>query len=321
MINHKRTSSRSLEYPFFDAKIPVTDGLDGFRSFIKKYPGFAFCPYIADKDPEDWDKSTSRVYMNKILPRFLYVPVHIPRGNLDRLRAFFHFVHSRQDMPAVNITQPHKSNPVLRELYSGDENNADIDTLIRNNEGELVSYDQNSAAFIDWYKEETGPFQDKPVVLVGVGGVGAPIAKRVAAEKPRDLLLVDVVDKTDFATQLAEESQVATTFKPTLQDILEAGLPDSTIVINAAGKASATPESDLWKLIEKGVNDGTFVDIRAQMDIDIVEKAKERGWKAHTGHGTNARNAYVLLRGIARHIRGARLPSFEKFQGIVARAS
>lgn len=310
------------EYPFLHDKIPVVQGVEGFAGFIEKYPHFNFCPYVAEKDPEGWDKSTSRVYMNQVLPNFLYVPVNIPKDDLNALGNFFGFVQSRKDIPAVNITQPHKSSPVLRELYLGDaQSEANVDTLIRDGHGELEPYDLNSTAFVEWYKDEVGPFTDKPVVLVGVGGVGEPIAKKIAAEKPRSLLLVDVTDKTDFAASLSQTTQVATVFEPSLRHTLESGLPDGAVVINAAGKEGATNESDLWELIQKAPNAGTFVDIRPHLNIEIVEEAKRRGWGAYTGHGMNARNDYVLLQGIAQQISGATPPSFEEFQQLVAQAS
>jgi shikimate 5-dehydrogenase len=322
MTTPENTPPISPEYPFLHNKISVANGLEGFTVFIEKYPNFTFCPYVAEKDAGGWDKSTSRVYMNQVLPNFLYVPVNIPKGDLDALHVFFGFVQDRQDIPAVNITQPHKSSPVLRELYLGDaDSEANVDTLIRNNEGRLEPYDLNSTAFVEWFKEEVGPFQDKPVVLVGVGGVGEPIAKKIAAEKPSSLLLVDVADKSDFATHLGEATQVTTTFEPSLGTSLESGLPEGAILINAAGKEGATNESELWELIQKGANGGTFVDIRPHLDIDIVEEAKKHSWSAHTGYGMNARNDYVLLQGIASQIPNSTPPSFEKFQRLVAEAS
>lgn len=322
MTNPEREPMNNTEYPFLHNKIPVAEGLEGFVSFAEKYPGFTFCPYVAEKDIEGWNKSTGRVYMNQVLPKFLYVPVNITGGDLDSLSAFFKSVQNRTDIPAVNITQPHKSSPVLRELYLGDvESEANVDTLIRNDEGELEPYDLNSTAFVEWFKEDVGPFQDKPVVLVGVGGVGEPIAKKIVAERPNSLLLIDLADKSDFASQLTETTGVSTAFSRSLQEALESELPDGVIVINAAGKEGATNESELWALIKKGATDGTFVDIRPHLDIDIVEEAKQCGWDAHTGHGMNARNDYVLLQGIARQIPGATPPSFEEFQRLVAEAS
>jgi shikimate 5-dehydrogenase len=170
--------------------------------------------------------------------------IQVAKDNLGALDDFFSFVQNRKDIPAVNITQPHKSSPVLRELYLGDANNeANVDTLIRNDEGKLEPYDLNSTAFVEWYKGKVGPFSNRPVVLVGAGGVGEPIAKKIAAEKPSNLLLVNVADKSNFAASLGETTQAPTSFASSLEGILESGLP--------AGKEGAENESELWELIQK----------------------------------------------------------------------
>lgn len=322
MTNPESERIKNPEYPFVHDKIPVADGLEGFTAFMEQYPNFSFCPYVADKDAEGWNKSTSRVYMNQVLPNFLYVPVNIPKDDLDALDAFFSFAQEQAAIPAVNITQPHKSSPVLRELYLGDAHSeANVDTLIRGQDGTLEPYDLNSAAFVEWFKEDVSSFANKPVVLVGVGGVGEPIAKKIAAEHPSSLLLVDVTDKTEFAAGLANTAHVPASFDTSLEHVLDTGLPEGAIVINAAGKEGATNESELWELIQKGSNGGVFVDIRPHLDIEIVEEAKRRGWDAYTGHGMNARNDYVLLQGIARQIPGAMPPSFDEFERLVAQAS
>lgn len=321
MLDRENEQMNDTEYPFLHNKIPVVNGVEEFQAFTaqEKYHGFAFCPYIADKDDEGWDKSTSRVYMNQVLPNFLYVPVNITKGDLSALRDFFNFVQDQNNIPAVNITQPHKSSPILRELYLGDANSeANVDTLIRNDEGKLEPYDLNSTAFVEWFKDEVGAFQDKSVILVGVGGVGEPIAKKIAAEKPAKLSLVDVADKTDFATQLHQANVIPVSFEPSLQ---RAEITDGSIVISAAGKEGATNQSELWLVIQKEMNNAIFVDIRPQLDIDIVEEAKRHGWNAYTGYGMNARNDYVLLQGIARQIPGATPPAFEQFQQLVVQAS
>jgi len=145
MTNPEIDPLSNPEYPFLHDKIPVADGLDGFTDFIGHYPECAFCPYVAEKDAEGWSKSTSRTYMNQVLPNFLYVPVNIPKGDQEALRGFFDFVQNRTDVPAVNITQPHKSSPVLRELYLGNaDSDVNVDTLIRNEAGKLEPYDLNS---------------------------------------------------------------------------------------------------------------------------------------------------------------------------------
>lgn len=322
MTTPETDMQKNAEYPFLHNKIPLANGLEEYISFTDTYPGFTFCPYVAEKDPEGWDKSTSRVYMNQVLPKFLYVPVNIAKDDLSALDEFFTWVQNRKDVSAVNITQPHKSSPVLRRLYLGNAHSEiNVDTLIRSNEGQLEPYDLNSTAFVEWYKNEAESFQGKPVILVGIGGVGEPIAKKIAAEQPSNLLLIDVNNKSEFAAKLGDVSHVPTAFAPSLRDTIDMGLPENVIVINAAGKEGAADDSELWELLQKEAHGGTFVDIRPHLDIEIVKEAKQHGWGAHTGHGMNARNDYVLLQGIASHIPGAVLPSFEQFQRIVAQAS
>jgi shikimate 5-dehydrogenase len=321
--NEDQTSpeqAASPEMPFAQEKIPVVKGVEGFKTFIENYPDFAFCPYIAHKDPEGWVKSTSRTYMNQVLPNFLYVPVDIEKGDTEELQRFFELVEDMNRVPAVNITQPHKSAPTIRAMFLGNENSTEnVDTLIRNAEGKLAPYDLNAPAFVEWFNDEIGSFEDKPVVLVGVGGVGEPMAKRIAAQHPSQLVLVDPTDKSDLAESLAQST--ATEYHASLAEIDESTLPEGVIVINAAGKEGATDESGINQLLEaQAGKDGVFVDIRPHLEIDVVEKAKELGWNSHTGHGMNARNDYILLAGITDNLK-VTPPTFEHFEELVAHAS
>ncbi|HEY6736837.1 MAG TPA: hypothetical protein VI322_03920 [Candidatus Saccharimonadia bacterium] len=311
---------QTSELPFAVEKIPVSEGVDAFKAFVDRYPDYAICPYVAYKDAEGWDKSTSRTYMNQVLPNFLYVPVNIEKNNTDELRRFFELVEDMERVPAVNITQPHKSAPVIREMFIGDANATEnVDTLIRGSEGKLVPYDLNAPAFVSWYNDEVGSFEAKTVVLVGVGGVGEPMAKRIAAQHPSQLLLIDPADKADLAATLGEQSTVE--YHHSLGEIADAELPEDVIVINAAGKEGATDESGINQLLESRASaSGVFVDIRPHLKIEVVEKAKGLGWQAHTGNGMNARNDYALLTGITDNL-GVQSPSFEQFEDLVAKAS
>jgi shikimate 5-dehydrogenase len=309
----------SPEFPFAKEKIPVAEGVEAFKTFIGEYPDFAICPYVAYKDTEGWDKSTSRVYMNQVLPNFLYVPVNIPKGDAEQLRQFFEYIGDMERVPAVNITQPHKSNPVVRELLLGDAaSDENIDTLIRDSEGKLVPYNLNAPAFVGWFNEEVGSFADRQVTLIGVGGVGEPIAKGIAAQHPSRLILIDPVDKSELAQRLS--AQAPTEYHQALSEAHDE-LPENAIVINAAGKEGASESSALNELLgSQASSDKIFVDIRPHLDIEEVERAKRLGWRAFTGHGMNARNDYELLVGITDYLHTTP-PPFARFQELVARAS
>ena len=308
------------EYPFMQRKIPVSHGVRGFQELIAQYPDFFFCPYLAHKDKEGWDKSTSRVYMNRVLPNFLYAPVDILRGEHVEIRAFFDDVRDKRNIVAVNITQPHKSNPVLMQEFSTfDGRPTNIDTLIRNKDGVLIPYDLNAPSFMGWYQDEVGDFNGKTVVLIGVGGVGEPIARRLAEARPTNLVLVDPADKSKLVSQLQKKTQV--TYRSSLSGVALPENQTAVVVINAAGKEAASDNSGLYEWLQKAAQvKGIFIDMRPQLKIDIVQQANSLGWRGFTGHGMNARNDYILLEAIARVI-GSNPPTFDKFKALVAKAS
>jgi shikimate 5-dehydrogenase len=300
------------EMPFLKEIIPVCFGLDQFETFIDGYPGFCFCPYVADKDSVSWKTSTSRKYMNKVLPNFLYIPVNIEKGNQAQLRGFFERMNTLSSVVAVNITQPHKSNAVLTELYLKPSSSLqNIDTLIRSESGLLEPFDLNSVAFVEWYKNEVGSFKDREVVLVGAGGVGEPIAKRIAELQPSSLTIVDPSDKRDLLSSLKGENTYLSSLDKYTSD------SKNLILINAAGKEGGT-DPNLQSTLERCR--GVFVDIRPHLLVDEVELAKQLGWEAYTGHGMNARNDYELLRGIAKNMHVSP-PEYLRFEALVAAAS
>ena len=306
--------------PFQRSKIPVCQGVTEFQAMTEQYPSFSVCPYLAYKDEEGWNKSTSRVYMNQVLPGFMYIPVNIEKDDSPALIEFFAAIREDQRIVAANITQPHKSNPILMEEFSQVEDRPEnIDTLIRNENGKLVPYDLNAPSFMSWYSDEVGTMEGKTIVLVGVGGVGEPISRRLAESNPAQLILVDPNDKTKVVTKLQGITHVL--YKPSIQEVGAVTNEMGVVVINAAGKEGATANSGLQEWLEQNASqDGVFVDLRPHLDIEIVEIAKKLGWQSHTGYGMNARNDYSLLMGIAK-VMGATAPSFEEFKKLVASAS
>lgn len=320
MTSQAESESRMTnEMPYEHTKIPVSNGLREFEAFIADYPDFTICPYIADKTEDGWDISTSRTYMNQALPSFLYVPVNIPKDDLERLNDFFNAVKDNSRIAAVNITQPHKSSPVVRRIFLGDENTENnVDTLIRNDSGELQPYDLNAPSFVSWYKDEVGEFTGKDVVLVGVGGVGEPMAKAIAKENPNRLVLVDPTDKSYLAEQL--QGQFEITYKTTISEVAP-NFDSGVVLINAAGKEGVGDSTGIDDFLENQTQNGSvFVDIRPQLAIEVVERAKQLGWQSYTGYGMNARNDYTLLSGIAKYM-GVEPEPFTQFQAQVASAS
>lgn len=307
------------EFPFMHELVPVTEGLNGLIQFVEKYPGFNLCPYIADKTEDEWKMSTSRQYMNQVLPNFLYVPVNIGDGDNEMLAKCIKYADDNPMVAAVNVTKPHKSASVLRKYFYGDENSLqNVDTLIKAPaDGKLQPFDLNAPAFINWFEESVGMFTGKDVVIVGVGGVGEPVAKHIDGRNPSLIHLVDIKDRSNLAATLTNNAH-------SYHHLSEVDLSGGDlIVINASGKDGISDDTGLLKFIASQPSMGIFVDLRPHLHIDIVEQAKAYGWVAYTGNGMNSRNDYELLKGIMDYLNvapGDRL-SFAEFSARVAAAS
>lgn len=299
-------------------KIAVTQSTTEIESLRERYPNSFTCLYLAYKSPEDWEKSTSRVYMNQISPDFVYIPVNIAKDDHQSLKSIYRLTRGDKRIIAINQTQPHKSNPILMELFHDRSNlPTNIDAIIKNESGELEPYDLNGPSFTNWFHDEVGNFKDKQVVLIGVGGVGEPIARKIVLDSPRELILVDPQNKQALADELS-----MTTYTSYRQpDDLSLSSLGNLVIINAAGKEGLGIDSATSRIIETCTNkENIFIDLRPQLDIDVVNQARAIGWQAFTGYGMNARNDYTLLEKIAEltHIH---IPDFTVFKELVRNAS
>lgn len=300
---------------FSNKKIPICNSVNKLKEFLARYSKFKFCLYLAYKNSNDWDISTSRVYMNQVIANLIYLPVNIKKDDYDSLKEIYKISESSEQIVAINQTQPHKSNSVLRKWLQN-SSITNIDTLIKDRNKKLAPYDLNGPSFISWFRSEVGQFQEKCVVLLGVGGVGEPIARKVIEEKPSKLILVDIVPKNELCVELTKKGIIE--YASSLSEIKLNG--KKIIFINCAGKEGVN-ESGINELLMKFKEKGcVFVDLRPHLQIDIVEKATKLGWKAYTGHGMNARNDYSLLTKIAELI-GIIPISFDEFKELVAKAS
>lgn len=307
-------------FPFFQSKVPVCNSLKELHNVLLEYPDCKFCLYLAYKDNKAWDISTSRIYMNKVLPNFIYLPVNIKKEDYELLREVYVLSQQSTQIIAINQTQPHKSNPVLKELFKEIPNvPVNIDAIVKSKEGRLVPYDLNGPSFVGWYIDEVGPFTNNTVVLIGVGGVGEPIARKVIYEKPLNLILISPSSKEELKDELSNLGIVH--YFRSVQEADLVLILKELILINAAGKEGATDESGVKSLLKqfKG-RQFPFIDLRPQLEIDIVEEAKQLGWNAYTGYGMNARNDYTLLAKIADLLHVGK-PTFSEFKELVAQSS
>lgn len=107
-------------------------------------------------------------------------------------------------------------------------------------------------------------------MILGIGGVGEPIAKSIDKHDPASLTLVDTKDCHYLLSQLHTHS----IYQPTLTAIPR---EESIILVNASGKDGISDDTGILTFLES-TKKGIFVDLRPQLEIPIVQKAKQLGW-------------------------------------------
>jgi shikimate 5-dehydrogenase len=298
-------------------KILVCNGVEDLKKYLGDHGDEKICLYLAEKTPEAWDISTSRVYMNQIDPHFVYLPVNIQKGDWDSIREVYIIAEQDNRIVAINQTQPHKSNPVQKEWFAGQDIPQNVDSLVKDENNKLQCFNLNGPSFASWFEDEVTSFAHNLVVVFGVGGVGEPIARIIASKHPEKLYLVDLFSKADLAQELSQNADVE--FCDNIGDV-NFSTNNKVILINCAGKEGGDDAALRRVLEELQNNNYIFVDLRPQLDIEIVNIAKQYGWEAYTGFGMNSRNDYVLLQKIQEKT-DIRIPSFAEFAKLVAAAS
>ena len=298
-------------------KILVCDGVKDLKTYLKNHRDIKICLYLAEKTKEAWDISTSRVYMNQIDNNFVYLPVNIKKEDWDSIREVYTLAKYDNRIIAINQTQPHKSNPVQKEWFLDQNIPQNVDSLIKDKNNELQCYNLNGPSFTSWFEDEVTNFSGNKAVIFGVGGVGEPIARIIATKNPEKMYLVDIYSKEDIAKELSKST--CTEYFDNLSKV-DFNTENKVILINCAGKEGGD-EKEVKNVLDKLKNmNNIFVDLRPQLDIEIVNIARQYGWDAYTGFGMNSRNDYVLLQKI-QETTGINIPSFKEFAKLVANAS
>lgn len=297
-------------------KIKVCNNIQEVKDFIKMNKEINICLYLAYKEPIEWEISTSRVYMNKIHKNLVYLPINIKKNDFESLKEIYDLSEQNNQIVAINQTQPHKSNSVLKEWFRNKTIPDNVDSLIKDQNNKLTCYDLNGPSFTDWFTEDVSTLKNRSVILFGVGGVGEPIARRIAKEGINSLYLIDINSKDNLAKELSNNTKV--TYLEKLNEICLEN--DSFIFINCTGKEGGNDNSAVEFLQKYKNMNNIFVDLRPQINIEIVNLAKNLGWDAYTGFGMNARNDYTLLKKISELIN-IKIPSFEEFKKLVEEAS
>lgn len=255
--------------------------------------------------------------MNQIDNKFVYLPVNITKGDWESIKEVYSIADNDNQIIAINQTQPHKSNPVQKEWFSGKDIPRNVDSLVKDSNNKLQCYNLNGPSFTSWFEDEVMSFSGNRVIVLGVGGVGEPIARIIATRNPEKMYLVDINPKEGIAKELSKYVDVQ--YCDDLRKV-DFNTKNEVILINCAGKEGGD-DKEVINVLERLKNmNNIFVDLRPQLNIEIVNIANQYGWKAYTGFGMNSRNDYVLLQKI-KEITDIDIPSFEEFAKLVADAS
>ena len=298
-------------------KILVCDGVKELKAYLDTNNEVKTCLYLAEKTKEAWDISTSRVYMNQIDKKFLYLPVNIKKGDMEAIREVYNIAEEDSRIVAINQTQPHKSNAVQKEWFKGQRIPDNVDALIKDKYNKLQCYNLNGPSFASWFEDEVRNFSGNKVIVFGVGGVGEPIARIIANSNLESMYLIDIYSKEDLAKELSKNTNVE--YFNNLSKV-DFNTNSKLILINCAGKEGGDDKELKTAIKQLKDMNHIFVDLRPQLNIEIVNVAKEYGWDAYTGFGMNSRNDYVLLQKI-QELTGIKIPSFKEFEKLVASAS
>ncbi len=81
------------------------------------------------------------------------------------IRKIYELAEESNQIIAINQSQPHKSNSVLRDYFKDKKIPKNVDSLIKNKDNQLVCYNLNSTAFTGWFEENVTTFNQKIVVI------------------------------------------------------------------------------------------------------------------------------------------------------------
>ena len=295
-------------------EIKVCTTIDEIKEFLKNNVKSKFCLYLADKTDEQWAESTSRIYMNEINDKIIYLPVNVKKNDYEMLLSIYKLCEQFPQIVCINHTHPHKSNVVLKKWLGVSAKQFNADVVFRNGNN-FEPMDCNGPAFMNFYKYNIGEFENKNVIILGVGGSGEVIARQIANENPKQLYLVDIVDKNWLVEELKNLVQVK--FEKYLKDI---ALENKDIVlINCSGK-EGNDSLYLDDFLKKFSNSNNiFVDIRVHLTQPVI-LAKSLNWKAFTGFGMNYINGYTIFSKLCSYANVCP-PSLDYFKNLVLKVT
>jgi len=303
--------------------IPVMNSAKELDQFIMEHHDYVIVPYLLYKDdPLDALLSTSSMHMNWLWPDLLYVPANIKKEDHAALRHIYQTAYAYENIIFFNHTIPHKSNPVMLDMFS--KNKSERGDYLSRSGNSFVIADGNGQAFAQMTKELANDEIDLTkvtVVIVGVGGAGELAARAIRKESPQKLLLVDITDKSALAKELGAsfyQVEKEETVKKAAQKIV-AILPDLSNERLVIIDATAHFEDNIQRcvaldLVEKyNATGNIFIDYNMNTEIgayNYLKSATGLGVCAGVGKEYVAVTNYIMVLDIikAAKLKGIDLP-------------
>jgi hypothetical protein len=104
--------------PYYSDLIPVCYSLDEFMEMMDSFPEFKVCFYLSNKTENDWDISEKRSYMNKVIPKFLYIPISIPPDQVDQISGLATYAIDVERVIALDLDSTYSGNETIEEVFS-----------------------------------------------------------------------------------------------------------------------------------------------------------------------------------------------------------
>jgi shikimate dehydrogenase len=198
----------------------------------------------------------------------------------------------------INVTFPYKEAalPLLDALSPGAQAIGTVNTVVVR-DGRLTGHNTDSTGFAAAFRAVFGPPGDRPVALVGAGGVGRAIAFALAELGARELRLFDAERAKAEALAGRLQGRIATRLCDSIEQALDGagvlvnGTPVGMLPDTGCPVAPELLHADLW------VADAVYTPLWTP----LLRAARERGARVMTGRElciAQAVDAFRLFTGL-----------------------
>jgi shikimate 5-dehydrogenase len=275
-----------------DDRVPVASSPNELREILAASGAQVAVLFFAHRGSKKaWDQSITRVTLNRVDPRFVYVPVEIAP---DQLSALYQVALDSKIVYGLNHTTPHKNNTELRALTGTDPSDARmIDFAVRDRNG-FRATELNGQSFAQWLATTIGneELHASQFVIRGGGNTGRSIARYLLDVRQTEA--VTIVERNIGTASMLAELLPNAHITNDLESVATRLLPDP-IVVEASGATDPEARMQLRTFLRSFTNPGVFVDLRTATHEPETPHALRLGWTAYDGSGMSMANDWQII--------------------------